>query len=249
MGLYINRDNHTTIYEHEEARKEPNQRFFVRNHTTEMVKEQQKVNAALQQSFNRLNRLVAQQDVKASTRFKEVSKRLNQLKELHTEHDQVEQKVMQQLHHLETTTANLENVLNDHQLSKQDYHKQMDMLKDSDEKLMEQLKMSEQANADVAKRVEAHLELQEGLVERVNNHDKKQKETNARLENQEALTEKMVRQLDNIRSILFERTNYLAEKIEDGYQLTSSYVTKLMTGDEQPRTLLMMHRNKGRDKE
>ncbi|MCL6572457.1 MAG: hypothetical protein K6T88_12360 [Bacillus sp. (in: Bacteria)] len=62
-----------------------------------------------------------------------------------------------------------------------------------------------------------------------------------RLDNQEALIEKISRQLNHIRSILFERTNYLATKIDDGYKITSSYVYKLMTGSDQPLTFFLMN--------
>lgn len=57
-----------------------------------------------------------------------------------------------------------------------------------------------------------------------------------RLDTQEALLDKLGRQLNHVRSILFERTNYLVDKIDEGYKLTSSYVYKLMTGSEQPFT-------------
>lgn len=65
-----------------------------------------------------------------------------------------------------------------------------------------------------------------------------------RLDTQEALIDKLSRQLNHIRSILFERTNYLAERIEDGYKVTSSYVYKLMTGSEQPLTFFLLNNKK-----
>ncbi|MDQ6597448.1 hypothetical protein E2K98_06635 [Bacillus salipaludis] len=69
-----------------------------------------------------------------------------------------------------------------------------------------------------------------------------------RLDRQEALTEKILRQINHIRSILFERTNYLATKIEDGYKVTSTYVYKLMTGSEQPLTFLLRNDKKEESK-
>jgi hypothetical protein len=45
---------------------------------------------------------------------------------------------------------------------------------------------------------------------------------------------KISRQLNHIRSIIFERTNYLAMKLEDGYKLTAFHVYKLMQGTNQP---------------
>ncbi|CAM4078550.1 hypothetical protein [Lederbergia lenta] len=61
--------------------------------------------------------------------------------------------------------------------------------------------------------------------------------------------EKVVRQIDHIRSILFERMTYLAEKVENGYRLTSSYVYKLMTGANQPFALFMANEKQKEKKE
>ena len=53
-------------------------------------------------------------------------------------------------------------------------------------------------------------------------HEEHQVDVLKQLDKQEALTEKISRQLNHIRSIIFERTNYLATKLEDGYKLTAS---------------------------
>lgn len=88
-------------------------------------------------------------------------------------------------------------------------------------------------------------ELQNQLSEKVSKQEEFQTEVLKRLDQQEALTEKIYRQLNHIRSILFERTNYLAEKIDEGYKITSSYVYKLMTGKDQPITFYLMNHKKG----
>src|SRR5699024_12866080 len=66
-----------------------------------------------------------------------------------------------------------------------------------------------------------------------------------RLENQEALMEKFHRQISEFRSILFERSSFLAEKIEDSYNLTSSYFYQLVSGSDTPLTLYMDQRKAG----
>jgi vacuolar-type H+-ATPase subunit I/STV1 len=88
-------------------------------------------------------------------------------------------------------------------------------------------------------------ELQRQLSEKINKQEEFQTEVLTRLDQQEALTEKISRQLNHIRSILFERTNYLAEKIDEGYKITSSYVYNLMTGSDQPLTFYLMNNKKG----
>jgi hypothetical protein len=87
-------------------------------------------------------------------------------------------------------------------------------------------------------------ELQKQLSEKIDKQEEFQLGVLNRLDKQEALTEKISRQLNHIRSILFERTNYLAEKIDEGYKITSSYVYNLMTGSDQPVTFYLMNNKK-----
>lgn len=91
-------------------------------------------------------------------------------------------------------------------------------------------------------------ELQKQLSEKISKQEEFQTGVLTRLDQQEALTEKIFRQLNHIRSILFERTNYLAEKIDEGYKITSSYVYNLMTGSDQPLTFYLMNNKKGEKK-
>lgn len=88
-------------------------------------------------------------------------------------------------------------------------------------------------------------ELQKQLSEKISKQEEFQTGVLNRLDRQEALTEKIFRQINHIRSILFERTNYLAEKIDEGYKITSSYVYNLMTGSDQPITFYLMNNKKG----
>lgn len=100
-----------------------------------------------------------------------------------------------------------------------------------------------------------HEQLEFALMERFNAFEENmaqklasqadfQTDVLTRLDNQEALTEKIYRQLNHIRSIIFERTNYLAAKVEEGYKITSSYIYKLMTGAEQPLTFFLLNQKK-----
>ncbi|MFJ5762579.1 hypothetical protein ACIQAA_26315 [Neobacillus sp. NPDC093182] len=91
-------------------------------------------------------------------------------------------------------------------------------------------------------------ELQKQLSEKISKQEEFQTGVLTRLDQQEALTEKIFRQLNHIRSILFERTNYLAEKIDEGYKITSTYVYNLMTGSDQPLTFYLMNNKKGEKK-
>lgn len=60
-----------------------------------------------------------------------------------------------------------------------------------------------------------------------------QQEIIKRLDKQEAITEKLLRKMDDFRSILYERTNFLTEKIEQAYDSTSAYLFHMMPGRKQ----------------
>src|SRR5690625_3773222 len=129
------------------------------------------------------------------------------------------QQDLQMMAHLKTLTddnKNLQMMIEDDRISSQE--------------IMKQIKQHSLNNLDLTQQL---TEQKEG-----------QREVLIRLDNQEALTEKALRQIDNLRSSLFERTNYLAEKIEDSYQLTSSYLYQLLTGADQSLTFYVNSENR-----
>ena len=110
--------------------------------------------------------------------------------------------------------------------------------------LRKRLERSEDANHQLVVQMKEQLELQKSVSEIITKQEEFQEGVLQRLDSQEALMDKISRQINHIRSILFERTNYLAAKIDDGYKITSSYVYKLMTGSDQPLTFLLMNQRK-----
>ncbi|MFJ7726569.1 hypothetical protein ACIQXV_10420 [Neobacillus sp. NPDC097160] len=110
--------------------------------------------------------------------------------------------------------------------------------------LSNRLEKNEEANQHLAMQMNEQLELQKSAAEKMEKQEDLQGSVLKRLDNQDAILDKLARQVNHIRSILFERTNYLATKIEDGYKVTSSYVYKLMTGSEQPLTFFLMNHKK-----
>ncbi|WP_026567005.1 hypothetical protein [Bacillus sp. UNC41MFS5] len=110
--------------------------------------------------------------------------------------------------------------------------------------LRNRLESNENANHQLVLQMNEQLELQKVVAEKMSKQEEFQGGVLQRLDNQEALMDKISRQINHIRSILFERTNYLATKIDDGYKITSSYVYKLMSGTEQPLTFFMMNQRK-----
>jgi hypothetical protein len=110
--------------------------------------------------------------------------------------------------------------------------------------LDERMEKYETANKQISTQISDQYLLQKQMSEKITGHEDFQNDVISRLDKQEALTEKISRQINHIRSILFERTNYLAEKMDEGYKLTSSYVYSLMTGSDQPISFYLLNKNK-----
>src|SRR5690625_6937931 len=70
------------------------------------------------------------------------------------------------------------------------------------------------SSQEVAEQIKQHYLNHQELSKQLHAHDENQQEVIKRLDHQEALTEKMLRQMSNLRSILYERTNFLAETID-----------------------------------
>jgi chromosome segregation ATPase len=125
------------------------------------------------------------------------------------------------------------------------WHNLADQLKD----LKTRLERYEDAKHQLVQQMNEQFELQKEVAEKMTKQEEFQGSVLQRLDTQEALMDKISRQLHHIRSILFERTNYLATKIDDGYKITSSYVYKLMTGTDQPLTFFLMNPKKEENQE
>lgn len=125
------------------------------------------------------------------------------------------------------------------------WHNVADQLKD----LKTRLERYEDAKHQLVQQMNEQFELQKVVAEKMTKLEEFQGSVLQRLDTQEALMDKISRQIQHIRSILFERTNYLATKIDDGYKITSSYVYKLMTGSDQPLTFFLMNPKKEENQE
>ncbi|WP_066309173.1 hypothetical protein [Bacillus sp. FJAT-29814] len=152
----------------------------------------------------------------------------------------------------------LTEFMKDESLNKQELMEKVKQLSQSIEEMANRLEKNEMTNQLVLQQVNEQLELQKEtavkiseqeelqlkVAEKLEEQEERQTEVLTRLDTQEALVDKITHQLNHIRSILFERTNYLAGKIEEGYRVTSSYVYKLMTGTDKPLTFFLMNQKK-----
>ncbi|MDY0394437.1 hypothetical protein ACFSMW_08390 [Virgibacillus halophilus] len=94
-----------------------------------------------------------------------------------------------------------------------------------------------------------HMLQQENAMEehvQTVNSDLEERQTrmSQRMENQEAAMEKMLRQINSLRAIIYERSNHLADKMEEGFRLSSAFAYNLLTRKDQP--IAMVTKEKSR---
>ncbi len=82
--------------------------------------------------------------------------------------------------------------------------------------------------AALTHQIEQQVAVQKSLKHQLHQQESFQKEVLERLANQEVLTEKVLRKLDHFRSILYERTHFIGEKINKGYEATTAYFAKIL---------------------
>src|SRR5690606_31196587 len=122
-----------------------------------------------------------------------------------------------------------------------DLQKMLETKREMNEALVAQINMLNQSNVDIADRLEKSDADQEKLLTKMDAQLEKQAQSSFTLEEQktaqteiaerielhEGLIEKMIRQMDFLKSVIFERSHFLAEKIDKSYQLTTTYISNL----------------------
>ena len=244
MGLFINKNEHPDVFKTNHQLKEPNQVYSRRDFLTDLMNEQEKANKSLKQALNNLHVRTIHQEEAQDIHWKKVDDQLNDLKNSNLQQKDMEDQMMKSLLSIHEKNAQLEAILEKESVSRSSLTDQVSQLNKSYQEIASRLERSEETNQKLALKMQEQLELQKETAEKITKQEEFHGGVLERLDTQEALLDKIARQVNHIRSILFERTNYLAEKIDDGYKLTSSYVYKLMTGSDQPLTFFLLNHKK-----
>lgn len=219
MGLFINSQSHLGVFNNDVDLVEHNQSYSKIDSLTQWMQEQQDANASLHRHIVDLEMLLKQQKKVQSNQLTTIHTRLNKLQDNDFQHEQFEENVTRSLTKLDDKQQEFHQMLADEQAVDQEFRMQVS-----------------ESSKEMAIKMNEQLDHQQQLVHRLLQQEDAQKVIISRLDNQEGVTEKMVRQLDHLRGILYERTNFLTEKIENSYAMTASYLAKLLTNPEQPMT-------------
>ncbi len=219
----------------------PNQGYFIKSHISEVIQEQQRVNKTLLRSFHELSNRYDEQEDNHSTRWEELRSQLNQLQQMNAHHEIMEQQVMDQLKQADASHQMLQNQFEVEKLSKQQVMGQLEQLKSSQEMVKKMLESITEANDQLILKMDEQTNAQEKMSEEIAAKSGSNEKFTLRLDNQEAVMEKITRQIDYFRGLLFERTNYLSEKIDQ----TSSSIRSMTSGsDQQQKSYLISQKQK-----
>ncbi|WP_394239555.1 hypothetical protein [Niallia oryzisoli] len=242
MGLFINHhDNHPSIYKNNDSPKEPNQEMVRCNSISVMLQEQQKVNRELRKSIEEMKPRYNKLQRTMMTQSNHIKKQIHDLKRSYYHHEDFEHEMIQSLQALNEKNGYLQESIDSGSQMNHSIREQMNSVLESDQEMAARLEKNEAAIQQLSLKVNEQLTLHKETTVKQEDF---QRDVLKRLDKQEALTEKISRQLNHIRSIIFERTNYIASKLENGYKLTSSYVYKLMNGSEQPLEFTLLNDKK-----
>lgn len=248
MGIFINAGVHPDVFMNKGEIEEPNQGYFKLDYFSELVKQQGRVNKSLIRSTHALNSLYKQQENTQASQWEEIGSQLHELKESNLQYEKFKGQAMERLTMLDNNNIKLQRIMENDDLLKQEIINQVDEINKSNKDILTELNKRELDNKQLAMQINELHDLQKHVSSQITKQDNSQDEVLGRLEKQEALMEKTLRQINHFRSVLYERTNYLAERIEDSYNLTSSYVYNLLTGSDQPITIFMANKKKEESK-
>lgn len=121
---------------------------------------------------------------------------------------------------------------------------QMKEINETSSNMSYEIKDHQLAIKEVAKLVTAQADNQQVLSEKLTDFRNYHQELLDRIEAQELFTEKVARQMDFFRSTVFERTSFLADKIEDIYKLIATFLEQLTWKTNLSITNMMIMNNK-----
>lgn len=216
MGLFINHHDEQMIYENKDPIHAPNQRYFRRDHLSELLREQQKASDLLYEAINHVKSTTHEHGIAQTNRWEEANDRLGQL----------------------------QTMIGKDRLAERETLDKINTLHHSNDQVVHQVKSYQAHTEQINEKMLEQIHRQDQLFEQIEKQGNIQDNLRTRMDQQEARMEKILRKVVNFRSILFERTSFLSDKIEDNYHLTTTFIYNLLNGSDQLLTFYMSQGSK-----
>lgn len=218
MGLFINKSEHSSVFQHKGEIQVPNQRYFKTDYFAELIHKQKKFNETITKEVKDINKRHQQYEFTEAKNWNELRISLAHLSERTTKQEKFEQDAREWLHLLEKKNHELKCLLKEEKDVKQEIKEKINHVSKSNQEIIRQLSDYKSSSEQLTSQMNEMYTLHQQMIDQISKQDKKQDKVLDRFENQEALMEKTLRQVDNLRSILFERAYHIVEKIENSWK-------------------------------
>lgn len=233
MGLFVNNDQHPHLYKSKEDVQTKNQENYRYDAWTDFLLEQKQGNEAVQQALQHLTQLQQRQAQKHERRWQGIDAEIRELEEINQQRKAFEKSVLGSLEKIEGQQRNGEETLQQIQVAKAEWTEQLEKIASMEKQVLAKLERQEKSQEGLINDWQTAIGAMEEQTVKQQELQQQQEEVVERLERQEALTEKIIREILQIRSVIFERASFLAEKIEHGYRRTSTYVQKMISAEQE----------------
>lgn len=220
MGLFFNRKNDFKIYEGDTA-NDRNQAVFRSDTVTTALEEQRKAFEIMNEEYVELSKQLQKHKKNQSDRWKATGIRFEEILENQSQHHHFELEATQTLKHLEKQNKELQNVLERKKKINEELVQQINQLSQSNSEIAERLEKFDADQEMLLKKMDEQIERQQRFSMSLEEQKAMQSEIVDRIDRQEGMVDKLMRQMDFLKSVLFERTHFIADKIDKSFSYIS----------------------------
>lgn len=235
MGLFINK-KHENLFKSDKQIEEINQTVYRSDTLSEAIEEQKKAFDLMNVQYSELEKKLARQRRMQSDRWKSTKMRFAELMESNEARYRFEDDAVQTMKRLDKRNEELQKTLMEKVALHEALSAKIDVVNESNAEIALRLERFEEEQKELLSKMDLSMRKQEKMVESLEAYKNSQETIAERVEQQEGLIDKLLRQMDFLRATLFERTHFIAEKIDKSYQLTSSYFRHGKDKTDLPKT-------------
>lgn len=243
MSLYTNYQEHPNVLLNNQGATS-NQHYYKWEYMANWMAEQNTNNKELEEKIAYIVKLHRKLNARQRGESIKVSERLDILEEASAANKKIGMESMQGVTMLDARTKNIAHLLEDNQQARDQISEKIELLTKMNDSIIQQLEESEVARKTLTNQINDLSSIQQHLTDQIVSSKSQQEKVLKKLDNHEALLEKLSRQMNQFRSIVYERIHFLQEKIEDSYKFTAAYVYNLLGGGDQSFTMQLQYDEK-----
>lgn len=227
MGLFINKKEHLGLYKDEEVKPVSNQTIFRSDSFTEAAEEQRQAFKVLNEKHSELQKQLRKHRSIQTDRWITTGIQLEEIIENQAQQIHFKTNVIESIQRLDHLNEKLQNEIEAKRKLNEYLVLKIENLNRSNNEIAERLEKVDNDQAALLTRMDTQIEQQMNFSKVLEEQTIVQNEMSEQLNQHEGLLDKFSHQLNFLKSVLFERTHFIAEKIDDGHKLTTAYLNKL----------------------